>query len=70
MKSNPVPDWTATWDRLALLRESLMQDMRQLLESGVNPKNGSGANEPEGVKKARSLYRTCMDTSKITVSLK
>lgn len=63
MKSNPVPDWTATWDRLALLRESLIQDMRQLLESGENPKNGSSS-EPEGVKKARALYRTCMDTSK------
>lgn len=64
MKSNPVPDWTATWDRLALLRESLIQDMRQLLESGENPKNASGSNEPDGVKKARALYRTCMDTSK------
>lgn len=63
MKSNPVPDWTATWDRLALLRESLIQDMRQLLEAGENPKNGTTA-EPEGVRKARALYRTCMDTSK------
>lgn len=61
MKANPVPDWTATWDRLALLRESLIQDMRQLLESGVNSENST---EPEGVKKARSLYRTCMNTSK------
>lgn len=63
MKSNPVPDWTATWDRLALLRESLIQDMRQLLESGENPKNGTAAApEPAGVRKARALYRTCMDT--------
>lgn len=64
MKSNPVPDWTATWDRLALLRESLIQDMRQLLESGEIQKNGSDVAEPDGVKKARALYRTCMDTSK------
>lgn len=63
MKANPVPDWTATWDRLALLRESLMQEMRQLLESGEVVKNGTD-DEPAGVKKARDLYRTCMDTSK------
>lgn len=66
MKSNPVPDWTATWDRLALLRESLIQDMRQLLEAGENPQNNSEI-EPEGVKKARALYRTCMDTSKTVI---
>ncbi|XP_017772763.1 PREDICTED: endothelin-converting enzyme 1 [Nicrophorus vespilloides] len=58
MKANPVPDWTATWDRLALLRESLLQDMRQLLESG----SGDGGKEPSGIRKARVLYRTCMDT--------
>jgi predicted metalloendopeptidase len=61
MASNPVPDWTATWDRLALLRESLMQSMKQLLERG-DEINSSNSSELEGIRKARALYRTCMDT--------
>ncbi|RZB40619.1 endothelin-converting enzyme 1-like, partial [Asbolus verrucosus] len=61
MKSNPVPDWTATWDRLALLRESLMQSMRQLLERGDEINNGNYT-ELRGIRKARALYRTCMNT--------
>ncbi|XP_068916710.1 endothelin-converting enzyme homolog isoform X1 [Tenebrio molitor] len=62
MASNPVPDWTATWDRLALLRESLMQSMKQLLERG-DEINSSNSSELEGIRKARALYRTCMDTA-------
>ena len=57
--SNPVPDWTATWDRLALLRESLMQSMKRLLERNEINNNSS---EPDGIRKARALYRICMDT--------
>lgn len=63
IRSNPVPDWTATWDRLAFLRESLMQEMRQLLESGEDSKNKTSI-EPAGIRKARAMYRTCVDTSK------
>ncbi|GJQ67375.1 hypothetical protein Trydic_g5078 [Trypoxylus dichotomus] len=62
MKANPVPDWTATWDRLALLRESVMRDMRQLLDSGKNF-NKDNITEPEGIRKARSFYKSCMNTS-------
>ncbi|XP_063929574.1 neprilysin-4-like [Zophobas morio] len=58
--SNPVPDWTATWDRLALLRESLMQSMKRLLERNEINNNSS---EPDGIRKARALYRICMDTA-------
>ncbi|KAF2882511.1 hypothetical protein ILUMI_23672 [Ignelater luminosus] len=64
IRSNPVPDWTATWDRLAFLRESLMQEMRQLLESGEDSKNKTSV-EPGGVRKARAMYRTCVDTNKL-----
>lgn len=59
--ANPVPDWTATWDRLASLRESLMQNMKQLLERNDEINNGNFS-ELEGIRKARSLYRICMDT--------
>lgn len=60
VKSNPVPDWTASWDRLALLRESLMLEMRVLLERGDDGNNNN--TEPLGIRKARALYRTCMNT--------
>lgn len=61
MQRNPVPDWTATWDRLAVLRESVTRDVRQLLDSGQNFNKENSGDEPESIRKARSLYRSCMD---------
>lgn len=61
VKANPVPDWTSTWDRLALLREYIMQDMRQLLDNGKSF-NKHDLTEPTSIHKARSFYRSCMDT--------
>lgn len=61
IKSNQIPEWTATWDRLALLRESLLLEMRQLLEKSDDIKNNNYTMS-QGVRKARALYRTCMDT--------
>ncbi|XP_025834762.1 neprilysin-4-like isoform X2 [Agrilus planipennis] len=63
IRSNPVPDWTATWDRLALIRETLLQEMRQLLDSAdITNKTNS---LPDGVRKAKLLYRTCMNTDEV-----
>ncbi|KAK4871970.1 hypothetical protein RN001_016094 [Aquatica leii] len=67
IRSNPIPDWTASWDRLARLRESLVQQMRQLLEKGEGSLNKT--NEPSGVRKARIMYRTCMKADKLSQSL-
>ncbi|XP_031336950.1 neprilysin-4-like isoform X2 [Photinus pyralis] len=67
IRSNPVPDWTATWDRLAELREMLIQQMRQLLEVGDGSLNKTS--QSSGVRKARIMYRTCMDADKVQQSL-
>ncbi|KAF5278256.1 hypothetical protein FQR65_LT15715 [Abscondita terminalis] len=67
IRTNPVPDWTPTWDRLAHLRESLIQQMRQLLETKKGSLNER--NESSGVSKARKMYHTCMGTDKLSENL-
>ncbi|XP_047023200.1 neprilysin-4-like isoform X2 [Helicoverpa zea] len=59
IKRNPVPDWATSWDQLAKLREQLVNDLRELLEA----KDEEGL--PESVIKAKSLYRTCVNTDKL-----
>lgn len=59
IKSNPIPESNVAWDRLAVLRESLMQEMRQLLEEDDDLNGEIGSS---GINKARQMYRTCMDT--------
>ncbi|CAB3241292.1 unnamed protein product [Arctia plantaginis] len=61
IKQNPVPDWATSWDQLARLREQLVMDLRELLEA----KSDEGL--PESVVKAKSLYRTCVNTEKLEV---
>ena len=51
-----MPDWATSWDQLAKLREQLVQDLRELLEA----KEDDGL--PNSVVKAKSLYRTCINT--------
>lgn len=63
MQENPVPDWTATWDRLTVLREAIQREMRQMLESD-NDFHKDNTTLPIGIRKARSFYRSCMDTGK------
>lgn len=58
IKRNPVPDWATSWDQLARLREQLVIDLRELLEA----EGDEGL--PESVVKAKSLYRTCINTGK------
>ncbi|XP_071054767.1 endothelin-converting enzyme homolog [Onthophagus taurus] len=60
-KSNPVPYWTSSWDRMAALKESLVQDVLQLLEPGELL-----GGEPAAVKKARVFYRTCMNDTEVS----
>ncbi|KAH9633913.1 hypothetical protein HF086_009726, partial [Spodoptera exigua] len=59
IKQNPVPDWATSWDQLAKLREQLVTDLRDLLEA----KDDEGL--PQSVKKAKSLYRTCVNTERL-----
>ncbi|CAG5019091.1 unnamed protein product [Parnassius apollo] len=59
IKKNPVPEWSTSWDQLALLREQLIENLRELLEA--EDKEGL----PESVVKAKKLYRTCIDTDKL-----
>lgn len=59
IKKNPVPEWSTSWDQLALLREQLVTDLRQLLEEKDDD------NLPKSVLKAKALYRTCVDVGKI-----
>ncbi|XP_075972536.1 endothelin-converting enzyme 1-like isoform X2 [Anticarsia gemmatalis] len=61
IKRNPVPDWATSWDQLARLREQLVSDLRELLEA----KDDDGL--PQSVRKAKSLYRTCVNTDKLEV---
>ncbi|XP_041972841.1 neprilysin-4-like isoform X2 [Aricia agestis] len=61
MKKNPIPDWSTSWDQLALIREQLTTDLRELLES----KDDEGL--PGSVLKAKALYRTCIDVEKLEV---
>ncbi|CAH2063871.1 unnamed protein product, partial [Iphiclides podalirius] len=59
IKKNPVPEWATSWDQLALLREQLIANLRDLLEA-------DGEKElPESVVKAKKLYKTCVDTDKL-----
>lgn len=55
IKKNPVPEWATSWDQLARLREQLVMDLRELLEA--EDEDGM----PNSVKKAKSLYRTCIN---------
>ncbi|CAG4983508.1 unnamed protein product [Colias eurytheme] len=59
IKKNPVPEWATSWDQLSKLREQLTSDLRDLLEAQDGP------NSPESVKKAKALYRTCIDVDKM-----
>ncbi|XP_050561526.1 neprilysin-4 [Spodoptera frugiperda] len=59
IKQNPVPDWATSWDQLAKLREQLVTDLRDLLEA----KDDDGL--PQSVLKAKSLYRTCVNTERL-----
>lgn len=59
IKKNPVPDWATSWDQLAKLREQLITDLRDLLEEDDTE------DLPKSVKKAKALYRTCIDTDKL-----
>ncbi|XP_061378755.1 neprilysin-4-like isoform X1 [Danaus plexippus] len=61
IEKNPVPEWATSWDQLAILREKLVTDLRELLED----KNDHGL--PKSVLKAKALYRTCMDVDKLEV---
>ncbi|KAL0839240.1 hypothetical protein ABMA28_016005 [Loxostege sticticalis] len=59
IKKNPVPEWATSWDQLARLREQLVMDLRELLEA--EDEDGM----PNSVKKAKSLYRTCINIDKL-----
>ncbi|XP_013161761.1 PREDICTED: endothelin-converting enzyme 1-like isoform X1 [Papilio xuthus] len=62
IKKNPVPEWATSWDQLALLREQLIENLRELLEAD----DGEGGEVlPESVKKAKTLYKTCINTDKL-----
>ncbi|XP_014207208.1 neprilysin-4-like isoform X2 [Copidosoma floridanum] len=54
---NPIPQNQISWDQLNLLREELVKNLRILLEEPDRD------DEPKAVGKARSFYRTCMDTA-------
>ncbi|KAF5284800.1 hypothetical protein FQA39_LY04525 [Lamprigera yunnana] len=62
INSNPVPDWTSSWDRLAELRETLMQEVRRFLETGKGSLNKT--NQPSAVLKAKIMYLACMEPEK------
>ncbi|KPJ17112.1 Endothelin-converting enzyme 1 [Papilio machaon] len=62
IKKNPVPEWATSWDQLALLREQLIENLRELLEAGDGE---DGEVLPESVKKAKTLYKTCINTDKL-----
>ncbi|XP_034825301.1 endothelin-converting enzyme homolog [Maniola hyperantus] len=59
IEKNPVPEWATSWDQLAILRERLVFDLKELLED----KNDAGL--PKSVLKAKALYRTCIDVDKL-----
>ncbi|XP_045764028.1 neprilysin-4-like isoform X2 [Maniola jurtina] len=59
IEKNPVPEWATSWDQLAILRERLVFDLRELLE------DKSDAGLPKSVLKAKALYRTCIDVDKL-----
>lgn len=61
IKSNSIPKWSSTWDQLSVLQETLMQNVKLLLEKESNRES-----EPTAVRKARALYKSCMDTGRIT----
>ncbi|XP_078037218.1 endothelin-converting enzyme 1 isoform X2 [Augochlora pura] len=59
IQKNPIPQSQADWDQLSLLREQLLKRLRLLLEEADKE------SDPKSVKMARTLYRTCMDTTSI-----
>ncbi|XP_033332700.1 neprilysin-11 isoform X2 [Megalopta genalis] len=59
IQKNPIPQSLADWDQMSVLREQLLQHLRLMLEG---PDKES---DPRSVKMARTLYRTCMDTTSI-----
>ncbi|CAH2091607.1 unnamed protein product [Euphydryas editha] len=59
IQKNPVPEWATSWDQLAILRERLVTDLRELLEDS----NNDGL--PDSVLKAKAMYRTCIDVDKL-----
>lgn len=59
IKKNPIPESSTSWDQLAKLRERLVKNLRELLEE----RDEEGI--PESVKKAKAVYRTCIDTDKL-----
>ena len=62
INKNPVPNWTFTWDQLGLLRESLMHDLRKLLEIKSDERNVTQSPNSEAINKAKTLYQNCMRT--------
>lgn len=58
ISGNPIPQSQAFWDRLSFLREQLLRHLRTLLEEPDKEY------DPKSVKLARTLYKTCMNTSK------
>lgn len=61
IKRNPVPEWATSWDQLSKLREQLVSDLRELLEADNDD------SLPKSVLKAKSLYKTCINTDKLEV---
>ncbi|XP_026326721.1 neprilysin-4-like isoform X2 [Hyposmocoma kahamanoa] len=59
IEKNPVPDWATSWDQLARLRERLVTDLKDLLEAK------DAEDLPQSVRKAKVLYRTCVDIDKL-----
>ncbi|XP_052738146.1 neprilysin-4 isoform X3 [Bicyclus anynana] len=59
IQRNPVPEWASSWDQLAVLRERLVLDLHELLETN------SSQPLPKSVVKAQALYRTCIDVDKL-----
>ncbi|KAG6447822.1 hypothetical protein O3G_MSEX005180 [Manduca sexta] len=59
IKQNPVPEWSVSWYQLDKARAQLAKVLRELLEE----ENDDGL--PEAVLKAKTFYRTCVDTNKL-----
>ncbi|XP_064641839.1 neprilysin-4-like [Lineus longissimus] len=56
---NPIPDDSSRTSSFWALGRQVNADVRQFLEEPVE------SSEPEAVRKAKSLYRSCVDTEKI-----
>ncbi|XP_043251841.1 neprilysin-4-like isoform X2 [Colletes gigas] len=59
ISKNPIPESQTSWDQLSLLRKQLLKNLRILLKESDNE------TDPRPVKLARTLYRTCMDTTSV-----